>query len=536
MILDFASTDTPTELDADLCIVGAGAAGIAIALEFVGTRMAVLVVESGGERPEADTQRLYDSELRGLRCATVHDGRARVFGGTTTVWAGQSLPLDEIDFATREWVPHSGWPISLTQLQPYYRRAERLMGLPAVSYDEQGWPAGLPMPPSAEGVRRRFSTFSPAPNFATSHRAALAAAANVTVLLHANARALLMRANGTGVDELRIASLWGRSGRVRARRYVICCGGIETPRLLLASRGRRTPGVGNDRDLVGRFFQEHLHVNVPVAPANRRALARLFHSKRVAGIRHFAKLTASPGLQRHERILNVGANLSYDPHAGVALQAVKELAGALRAPRRPARVPGALWAATRHPEQLGAAAYRRVVLGEKASEGFGPMYFCVQTETVPRRESRVTLDHQLDPLGMPRAIVDWRVAAEELHTVGLFAGRLDSLLRAGGLGSLNRFPLDPDLERLSERVAGGCHHIGTARMARDARDGVVDRDCRVFGVENLFIAGSAVFPTSGWSNPTLTLLALGYRLADRLKAELGTTLRLVHRAPEAALP
>ena len=117
MILDFARGDTPAELDADLCIVGAGAAGIALALEFANTRMTVVLLESGGERPEADTQRLYDAELRGLPCSTVHDGRARVFGGTTTLWAGQAMELSETDFAVREWVANSGWPLSLTQLR-----------------------------------------------------------------------------------------------------------------------------------------------------------------------------------------------------------------------------------------------------------------------------------------------------------------------------------------------------------------------------------------------------------------------------------
>jgi choline dehydrogenase-like flavoprotein len=430
------------------------------------------------------------------------------------MWAGQALPLEELDFAARDWVADSGWPISLAQLEPYYRRAGALMHLPDVSYGEPGWPAGLPLPPASDEMCRRFSTFSPTPNFATAHRARLDRAGNVTVLLHANARTLLMREDGAAVDGIQIASLGGRSGRVRARRYVICCGGVETPRLLLASGG-----VGNDHDLVGRFFQEHVHVKVPVLAAGRRAIARTFHSKRLGGVRHFAKLSASPDLQRRERILAVGADLCYDADANVALRALKDRA----------------WLATaRHSVQLGAAAYGRFVRRQKASEGFGTMYFCVQTETAPRRESRVSLDRRRDAIGMPRAVVDWRVEAEELRTAELFAGRLDALLRTHGLGHLERLPLERNLERLSERVAGGCHHTGTARMAGDPRTGVVDRNCRVFGVENLFIAGGAVFPTSGWSNPTLTLLALGYRLADRLKAELGTPALIFDHAAEVA--
>jgi choline dehydrogenase-like flavoprotein len=511
MILDFDSADTPPEIEADLCLAGAGAAGIALALEFVGAGQRVVVLESGGECFEPATQRLYDSELHGLPCASVHEGRARRFGGTTTMWAGQALPLDEIDFEARDWVPGSGWPLTVSDLQPYYRRAERLLGLPEAWYGERGWPRGLPKPPVAEGLTARFSTFSPTPNFATSHRAAVERAANVTVLLHANARRLVMDDSGGWVEEIDIASLSsGRAGRVRARRYVICCGGVETPRLLLASR------VGNDQ--VGRYFQEHVHVNVPVLAGSRRVMGRLFHGRRVGGIRHFAKLSASPALQRRERMLNVGANVSYDPNANRAVRAVKD---------------GNLLGALRYPGQLGGAVYRRVVVRQKASEGFGTMYFCVQTENAPRRESRVTLSGRTDALGMPRAVVDWRVGDEELRTAELFARRLSALLRGSGLGNLDLagFPLPRDFALLRERVAGGAHHIGTTRMAKHPRDGVVDRDCRVFGVENLFVAGSAVFPTGGWSNPTLTLLALCYRLADRLKQELASRER---EAVEAA--
>lgn len=502
MILDFNSRTAPTEIDADLCIAGAGAAGIALALEFAGASQRVVVLESGGESFEQETQRMYECQLRGLPCASVHEGRVRRFGGSTTAWAGQALALDELDLEARDWVPHSGWPLTFSELQPYYRRAERLMGLPEASYGERGWPRGLPIPPVTEGLVARFSTFSPTPNFATSHRAELDRASNVTVLLHANVKTLVMDGEGARVGAIEVASLTsGRSGRIRARRYVICCGGVETPRLMLASR------VGND--LVGRYFQEHVHLNVPVLVPNRRLIGRLFHSRRVRGIRHLAKLSASPTLQRHERILNVGANINYDPAANLAVRAVKD---------------GDVLGALRYPGQLGAAFYRRVILRQKASEGFGTTYVCVQIENLPRRDSRVMLARRTDALELPRAVVDWRVGDEELRTAQLFAGRLATLLRTSGLGllDLSGFPLPRGFELLRERVAGGCHHIGTTRMADRPRDGVVDPDCRVFGVENLFVAGSAVFPTSGWSNPTLTLLALSYRLADRLKEELAS--------------
>jgi len=541
VILDFASRGVPDHLVADLCVVGAGAVGIAIALEFARTRSRVVVVESGGGHAEPETERLGESELRGLRCSASVSGRARIFGGTTTLWAGQALPLGESDFERRDWIDHSGWPLSLAELLPYYRRAERLMRLPEALYDDRDWPAALPRPPVIDGARRQFSMFTATANFAEAHGAALAAAADVIVLLHANATRLIMSGDGARVEALEIRSLAGRSGRIRARRYVVCCGGIETPRLLLASRGPGSRGVGNDHDLVGRFFQEHVNVGVPVLPADRRRMARLFHGRRLGRVRYFSKLSASTELQRRERLVNVGSHVNYAREQTAAERAVKDLGDMLRSDWRDEEARRALARAVRHPGQLASAGCGRVMLRHSRSidaacaalglrrvplyalQGFGAMYVLVQTETVPRRDSRVTLDWRTDALGTPRSVVDWRVGEPELRTAEVFARRLDALLRRYGLGHLNLsgFPLERDLDRLSARVGGGCHHIGTTRMSDDPREGVVDRDCRVHGVRNLFVAGSAVFPTSGWSNPTLTLLALGFRLADRLSDELG---------------
>jgi choline dehydrogenase-like flavoprotein len=540
VILDFDSPAVDASRECDLCIVGAGAAGIAIALELVGSGRRVVVLESGGRDLDPDAQRLCESDLRGLRCASVHDGRARALGGTTTMWAGQALPLDDADFAPRDWVGAAGWPVSRAELAPYYRRAERLLGVPAVSYgdgDHPGdWPAALARPPQIGGLRARFSTFSPVPSFATAHGVALAGAPDVLVLLHATASRLTMAAGGARVEAVQVRSLRGREGHVCAARYVLCCGAVETPRLLLASAsGDEAPGAPHD--LVGRFFQEHLHIKVPLVPRNRRAIGRLMHTKRIGGVRHHAKLCATRELQRSERILAAGADLTYDVDANPALGPGRELAGALRGggSRRGALRP--LLGTLRHPATLARAGYGTTVVRRKASEGFGPMYLCLQVETAPRPESRVTLGAGTDALGVPRAVVDWRVGAIELRTAEVLAHRLDAGLRAAGLGRLDLsvLPLERDLDRLGARVASGCHHAGTTRMSDDPRAGVVDRDCRVHGVADVFVAGASVFPTSGWSNPTLTLLALAYRLADRLEQELAASGPVAGRPPARAV-
>jgi choline dehydrogenase-like flavoprotein len=515
MILDLDAPSTPGAMDADLCLVGAGAVGITIALAFAGSRHRVIVLEGGGERREPSSDGLLASDLRGLPCSTALDGRARVLGGSTTMWAGQALAFDDDVFARRDWVPDSGWPLGPADVRRHLRRAERVLGLPEPVLDDRGWPPRLPKPPAVEGLDATFSAFSPAPDFARTHRTRLAAAPNVRIVLHANATRVLTARDGSAVEAIEARSLGGRRVQVRARRYVVCCGGIETPRLLLAS------AVGNARDLVGRCFQEHAHLRIALAARSRRELAERFSSRRVKGIRLYAKLAASERLQRAERILNVGGDVMYDVDANEAVASGRRLVGALRE-RRPRSAAGHARTVLAHPLQLGRSAAGVAMLGRKASEGYGPPKFCVQVENAPRRESRILLGDRPDALGMPRAVIDWKIDEAELRTIDVFARRVDAGLRAEGLGrlELSDLPLDGDPAALAERLDGGCHHMGATRMADDPADGVVDRDLRVHGMENLYLASSSVFPTGGWGNPTLTLLALALRLADRLELEL----------------
>jgi choline dehydrogenase-like flavoprotein len=233
MITDFNRVGTGA-LQADVCIVGGGAAGISLALAFANTDHRVLLLESGGMQPEEETQNLYQSDVVGLPHHSIHDGRARVFGGTTTRWAGQALPLSDLDFRERAWVPYSGWPFGKEALAPYYRRAEQVMNLNHVSYDAESWPARLSRPQvqDDEHFSFSFSQFSATPNFATTYRRALERAQNVRVVLHANVTNIETDRQGTTVEGVEVRSLAGRAAVARARYYVICCGGIETARLL----------------------------------------------------------------------------------------------------------------------------------------------------------------------------------------------------------------------------------------------------------------------------------------------------------------
>lgn len=513
MFVDLDSPESDLDRAPDVCIVGAGAAGIAIAAELIGTGVRTLLLEAG------DLTASRSLEARPVRSApslSLEQSRARRFGGSTTLWAGQALPLDPIDLESRPWVPGSGWPISWMSLQSHYRRAERLLGVADdSSYDSATWPGG-PRPQIIDRINLefRYSQFTLAPDLGRRFRPALESARNVQVGLNANVRELVLSHDRSRVERARVSDSSRNQVEVVAKRFVLAGGGIENPRLLLASS---PGGIGNEQDLVGRFFQEHAHLRLPFTPMHRRELQRRFHTRRAGGRRAFPKLVLTADAQERYQVLNIGADLCYSNPGIDPLAGPRSVVAGLRGAAPRADLARGVARTARNPGRLAGAAYRHFVLGHKPSEGIGTPGFCLQCETLPRRESRVRLSDLPNADGVREAEVDWRLGAEELETFKTFAVLLADDLLASGTGELDRSSMPETLEALEAVVDPGYHHIGTTRMGHDPRSGVVDPDCTVHGVPNLHIAGSSVFPTGGFSNPTLTLLALALRLADRLR-------------------
>ena len=516
LILDLSALPADPRLTADVCIVGAGAAGIALALELAGTPLRILVLESGGRRaggPVGGSEVDVEGPARG----TFALSRARALGGTTTLWAGQLLPLDPIDFEARPWVPLSGWPFPATMLDPYLRRAEALFGVAHRTYDARDWPARSPRPPIVGGdLLFRYSQFTDTPDLGRRYEARLAGAANVTVALHAEVVGLVAGAGGREVVGVELRTPSGRDLSASARHVVLCCGGIDTARLLLAADGLEIAP-----DVVGRHFQEHAHVKVPVHAEPGGGFAAMFNSRKAQGRRVHPKLVASADWQRATEALNVGADACYDADPTSAVESAKTVLRAVRDRRlSPTLGPPVLRAASR-PGELAGALYRSAVKTYKVSE-FGQPYLSIQCESAPDPDNRV----QLTGAGgqaAPRASLRWRIGRRELDTIERFAHVLAAHLERHRIGrvDLSRFPLPADGPELDEVVDVGFHHLGATRMHDDPRFGVVDSDCRVHGVSNLWIGSGSTFPTGGYSNPTLTIVALCMRLADRLKAELG---------------
>lgn len=533
---------------ADICIVGAGAAGITLALEMRGSGKSVLLLEAGGEAEEPATQALYAGETADEALHPPPDKyRVRRFGGSTTIWGGRCMPFDAIDFEARDWIPHSGWPIRLDDLAPYYPRASELVDAGRHAYTAEAAYDG-PSPPLIRGFdseavpQDRLERFSLPTDFGRRYREALQAAPGLRVLLHANVTAIRLTADGLAVDHLDVATLDGARHTVRAAEFVLATGGLEVPRLLLASNDVAPAGIGNGHGLVGRYYMCHIAGTAGVLTVTRpRADVHHGYVMTPDGVYARRRFAIAEAVQRTRRIGNFVARLHFanlnDPaHRSGILSGLylaksfisyeyskrlhdgrrRTLGSALRHLRNvlfdPFDTLAFLWHwLTRR--TLATRKFPSVVIPSRANR----FSLDFHAEQVPNPDSRVHLIDARDALGMPRLRIDWRYRQADIDTVrGGLAVIRDELARTG-CGELVYDESSVAEEALRYGAYGG-HHLGTARMGASPETGVVDADLRVFGVRNLSIASGAVFPTSSQANPTLTIVALAVRLARRLAA------------------
>jgi choline dehydrogenase-like flavoprotein len=565
-VFDLEGLPPDTELTTEVCIVGSGPAGATLAAELAGGSLRVLLVESGGREPEAAVAAFNEVENVGApRVANQDLMRTRALGGTSRIWTGRCAELDDIDYAARPWVAHSGWPLTGDDLRPFLDRARTYLGLGPNRYDDRLWgllgrrPARPPLPESR--LIGRFWQFSRGVtdpsgptrfgldvlpdvvgDTAAAHEPSSAAAGNVNVLLHATVTHVDTDDTGAVVRGVEVASATGRRARVRAAVVVLAAGGIENARLLLASNRVVPQGVGNRHDLVGRFLMDHPgSVIASVDPAAAGRLRDRFGRYWLDGPAgrqvYLHGLGLSPQAQRDEELLNCAAFLEEYPAPGDPWHAGQRLASRLRGGGEPAQDEvelASFWrredevpdptpardalALLRNAPAVAAGAYRM-------TRGHRPPLFqasrvdvyCL-VEQEPDPASRVTLSDRVDSLGVPLSRVDWRVSERERASIARLAEFLAQDL--GPLGYATPKPAEwlKGGDGWRENVVDRAHPIGTTRMADDPRAGVVDRNCQVHGTEGLFVAGSSTFPTAGHVNPTLTIVALAIRLAEHLKA------------------
>jgi choline dehydrogenase-like flavoprotein len=530
VIVDLRSIPAGTTLEADVCIVGGGAAGITLA-RALASSLSVLLAESGGHALEPDTQALYGGRNIGLPYYALDATRLRYLGGTTNHWAGWCSPLTALDLGPRPWAGIEGWPISLDALGPYYRQAQQVLELGPFTYGDEIWQRLDVSPPllDPQQLEHRFWQFSPPTVFGQRYRSDLERKPNLTTVLHASAVSLATTPNADHVQSVRLRSLDGSDRVASARVVVVACGGIETPRLLLASNAVQREGLGNGNDLVGRFFMDHPEVDAGVlslVPKAMPAFVDTYLVNDAGGFRCQPGICPTDAFQRRMRILNCALALDFevDPWADGTAQ-LRRIGDLLGNGELPDRLGDRLWSIMTDSSMVVRNVYRRFVEGRSplpSPAALRKFFLYARCEQSPNPESRVRLGTERDALGMCRVVLDWRLRPIDkatLRTVVRTLGRELGRLELGRV-QLPAWLLNDDPADWGEIPRGGHHHIGTTRMSADHGDGVVNPDCRLHTVDNLYVASSAVFPTAGAANPTLTIVALALRLADHLNRRL----------------
>jgi len=506
MFIDAQTLADQTIIESDLVILGGGPAGITLARELTQQNCQVCLVEAGGLQFDAKSQRLYEGESAGIDYPLANS-RLRFLGGSSNHWGGYCRPLSAIDFEQRDWVPYSGWPFGLEELLPYYEKASELVEVaPARFEDSAYWQetSGEPLLDFAsQRLTAQYIQYSPPTHFGERYQSDLAQQANLRVLYNANVVNIDANTEGNTITHLSIRTLTGRKLKVKSKQFVLAAGGLENARLLLLSDNVMPAGLGNQNDLVGRFFMEHPHLQgfCEIVIADLKRLPKLYYERITAGSRTgSAAFIPTDSFLRQRQLLNAtfqmgvaGKYQNNDPSSYT--EAIK---------------------AESHLRMLQAAHH---FLADKDAKNPG-LWLGVggSCEQVPNPDSRVSLSAQRDELGLKKIRLDWRLSEQDRRSV---IEHIRSLaLEFGALG-IGRMVMNiEDDGRWPEQVTGGNHHMGTTRMHNNPKNGVVDEDSKIHGIDNLYVAGSSVFPTSGTAHPTLTVVALALRLADHLKKRL----------------
>ena len=488
----------------DACISGSGPAGIPLALKLAERKHRVLLLEAGGLTFTESSNMVYQGSNSGLDYFTPSACRQRFFGGTSNHWGGWCREMNATDFMARNHVAYSGWPIRKKDLDPYFTETERILHVhtPRVAdYLLQGG-----SDPSLRKTAFRYS--EPPARLGIKYRKAVEASGKLVCVLNANLVDINLNENLDAVTALQISDYSGNRFRARAGLYILCHGGIENPRTLLNANRQIKNGIGNDRDLVGRFFMEHPHFTVAFGLLNHEhpGVARFSHAKRSdlrVGI--YEPVEA---FQKKAEILNFG--LRFVPKQGMGLPLPKVTF-------------------KNRLKRFVCESAKLLDIADDINQGFSvncpfDMWFKTASEQSPDPGSRIMLGQDVDRFGNRRVDVNWKLNALDKYTLkqsALQAGRIMAVRDLGRV-RLPEWLHDSGLvfPSLSEDEVAGYHHMGTTRMADSPERGVVDKNHQVFGIDNLYMGGSSVFATSGHTNPTFTIVQLSLRLAEHLDTRI----------------
>jgi len=513
------------EFECDICIVGAGAAGITIAKSLTSTKKNVILLESGGLEYEQATQSLYKGLNIGKKYFELIHDRLRYFGGTTNHWGGWCAPYTKEDFYEHDWITTSGWPLNKKELDPYYEIAQKVCNILPYKYLDDDWPQkddwGNPRPTTANKFNDKKITSRvwqhSTTKFSTAYEDLLKQAKNVKVLFHANALELVATENSASIQHIVLSTIERKKATIKAKQFVLACGGLENPRLLLLSDSVNKFGIGNEHDLVGRYFMEHLEG--PTAKVifnkNQNWFRRYSPRREINGTGVTSGLCTSYSARKRLKILHHSTTIDHQIDYDSGYLSLRRIMSEAMGGEVPNNLLDDVINTAGDIDEVFKWVYHRI----NNEHYFPPVKpknsytLFSRTETEPNYNSRMYLGDKLDHFGQRQIVLDWQTS--ELDKQTIFKSNMLLAEEVGRL-KLGRVKLADWLYDGTNEIPidGGHHHIGTTKMSNDATNGVVDANCKVHGIDNLYIAGSSVFPTGGYVNPTLTIVALAARLAD----------------------
>lgn len=556
MFVDTRNLEEGSIVEKEVCVIGAGVAGITLALEFEKQGLDACVLESGGYAADEQTKDLYRGTSAGLPYEFADGCRSRYLGGSSNCWGGWNRPFEEVDFVKRHWIPDSGWPFGKDELEPYYACAQSLLQLGPNNWDIAFWEQSINkhdvrrVPLVSGKVKDIVFQFSPPTRMGSVYRGDLDNAGHVAVYLYANVVELETDGDARTVQRVRVKTLSGRTIWVKAKQFVLATGGIENARVLLASNRIQPAGLGNGNDLVGRYFMEHPRLLSGSIRLAKRWKSNMlydtrFHSFNPAvsanGVMFGGHFVLSPETQESERVLNSQTwfHAMFPGEGTEAMRALLRLKLAtMRLDQADFKLGRDLMTLFRHPVDAAGFALTRLL---HITSWITDVKFQTIVEPAPDPNSRVTLSEDRDALGMPRVRVAWKLGSLVRRTFDRTWAVLADELRQSGVAE--QISLDSTIEdqdwppyHIGARhhmMSGDVmvahqdnawprhpewtwHHMGTTRMHDSPRRGVVDRNCLVHGMSNLYIAGSSVFPTAAANFPTMTITALTLRLSEHI--------------------
>ncbi|HVX51618.1 MAG TPA: GMC family oxidoreductase [Chitinophagaceae bacterium] len=505
MHIDARNIEDNSVIEGDICIVGAGAAGISMALDWMNTPYKVILLEGGGFDYDPQVQDLYAGKTTGQKYFPLVSCRLHYFGGTTGHWAGYCSPFDEIDFKKRDWIPLSGWPITRKDLDQYYAKAQPLVDLGPYDYSVEYWQKQfsnyIPLNINSGVIWNKMWQFSPPTRFGTKYRDTIVKAKNIHLYTYANVVDITANSNVTAIDHVTVKNFAGKQHTVKAKQFVLACCSIQNARILLASNKQATKGLGNDNDNVGRHFMEHIEIKSGELWLDKPDSLDLYMNDFVT-TKARAELAVTAEKQEEYKILNGTMSLS-------PLQEAKHFKSMIES-----------WSNdVKKNEQLFKSFddSAKKTPGKKTTNSFE---LFTRIEQAPNPDSRVTLDTEKDALGMPRAQLHWVLTQLEKRSIRKIHELIGQEVGKTGAGrvKLLEYLWDEKDESWPRFTGGGWHHMGTTRMSDNPKTGVVDANCKVHGIANLHIAGASCYATAAAPNPTLTVIALTLRLSNHLKS------------------